>query len=311
MACLLGLLTSLEVVPGQGLEAEVAFLTLPVGARMVGIGRAAGALAGDPQEIRWNPGVLAWIADPTASISRYEGPFDFQVHELISTVPVGWVGTLGVSLMVQDFGEIPLSEGSSEGVLGTANPSNWVVSASLGRELLAGFYGGVTLKWIRSSLLESLEGTTYAADMGVLWRPFQRFPLHVGLVLLNLGPGLRLGDEATAPRDPLPSRLRLAGSYQLVRPVISDLPIGLTVAAALEQAVHHLETGSQYFGMELGVANTVFLRGGVVSETLIETSTGGTVGLGVAWERFRFDLAREMGVNALGDETQLSLQARF
>ncbi|HSG80752.1 MAG TPA: hypothetical protein VLC48_00770, partial [Gemmatimonadota bacterium] len=45
----------------QGFESEVAFLTAPMGARMVGIGRAAVSITGELQGIRWNPATLGSI----------------------------------------------------------------------------------------------------------------------------------------------------------------------------------------------------------------------------------------------------------
>ncbi|MDX1472857.1 MAG: hypothetical protein R3309_01735, partial [Reinekea sp.] len=87
--------------------------------------------------------------------------------------------------------------------------------------------------------------------------------------------------------------------------------VGFLVVADLEHALRDLATSSQYVGAELVIARSAFVRGGFIAETLLETNTGVTVGLGLAASSLRFDLARELGVNQLGDETHLSMSARF
>jgi hypothetical protein len=126
-----------------------------------------------------------------------------------------------------------------------------------------------------------------------------------------MGPGLRLGDEAGAESDPLPGRIRVGVGYDLLAHLRPDGDTRFRIAVDLEQALRDLATSSQFVGLELGVGEVLFLRGGLIAESLFETSTGSTVGIGVRLGAFQFDLAREMGVNQLGDETQLSLSARL
>jgi hypothetical protein len=83
------------------------------------------------------------------------------------------------------------------------------------------------------------------------------------------------------------------------------------MAFDMEHALRNLATASQYLGLEFGVRNTLFVRGGLVFETLIETNTGSTLGVGLRLGAVGFDLARELGVNQLGDETHLSLSVRL
>ncbi|NIR44731.1 MAG: PorV/PorQ family protein [Gemmatimonadetes bacterium] len=310
-----GLALTLLVCPpgatGQGFEDEAAFLTAPMGARIVGIGRAAVSIRGEVQGTPWNPATLAGINSVEPLASHYDGPLDFKFNYLAVAVPAGKVGVFSFAANVQSFGEISISDGLGT-TLGTVTPGNLIVTLSYGREILPRFALGVSGKWIRSELSGDLTGDTYAFDAGLLWRPWRAAPLDLGASLVNLGPDLRMGDGPNAGGSPLPGRLRFGASYDLLEHLVRpDGSLGLLIAVDVEHALRDLGTGSQFVGAELGIAGVLFLRGGYIAETLIETNSGATLGLGLAIGPARFDLARELGVNQLGDETHISLTARL
>jgi len=297
---------------GQDFDREVAFLTIPTGARVVGMGRAATALPGEPQGARWNPAILATVRWVEPLLSHYDGPLDFRVDQFAVAVPAGAAGVVGLSVALQSFGDIPLFRAESPDVqTGEVSPSNLVLAATLAHDLATGLYVGLTGKWIRSELISELEGSTYALDAGVLWRPAAALPLHVGVGVLNVGRGLRVGDAGQAMRDPLPSRLRVGASFDVLSYLRPEGDLGLLVAGELEHALRDMATGSQYVGAELSLRQALFLRIGHIAETLIDTNVGWTLGAGLAVGPVRFDLARELGVNQLGDETHVSLRARL
>jgi hypothetical protein len=296
-----------DAVGAQGFEDEVAFLTAPMGARMVGIGRAAASIRGELQGVPWNPATLGTIDYFEPLASHYDGPLDFRFNNLAVAVPVGSAGVFAVSANVQSFGEITLSS-SPDVPLGTITPSNLVLGLSYGRQILPRFGIGLTAKWVRSELSGDLTGDTFAFDAGLLWRPAVSLPLDIGASVLNVGRGLSIDG---AEPSPLPGRLRLGASYDVLSHLQPEGRFSLLLAVDLEHALRDLSAGSQFFGAEFGAAGILFLRGGYIAETLIDTNTGGTVGVGLALGRFRFDIARELGVNQLGDETHISLAARL
>ncbi len=298
-----------DLARAQDFENEAAFLTVPMGARIVGLGRAAVSIRGELQGVRWNPGTLGSVTSLEPLASHYDGPLDFEFNYLAVAIPAGAVGVFAIAADVQSFGEISLS--SAPGTpLGTITPSNLILSVTYGRELVPRFDVGVTAKWIRSELSGELTGDTFALDAGLLWRPLERVPLDFGASVLNLGPGLSLeGDQGR--RSPLPGRLRLGASYDLLGHLEPEGRVRLLIAIDLEHAVRDIGTGSQFLGAELGIADILFLRGGYIAETLIETNTGTTLGVGLSLGWLRFDLARELGVNQLGDETHISLAAKL
>jgi hypothetical protein len=293
---------------GQGFEREAAFLTVPMGARVVGIGRAAVSLNGELQGIRWNPAALASIQQVEPLASHYDGPLDFKFNYLAVAFPVGKAGVLAVAADVQSFGEVSLS-GATGAPSGVIEPNNLILGVTFGRELLPRLALGVTGKWVRSELGGELNGDTFAFDVGLLWRPLEQVPLDLGASTLNVGPDLKL--EQGGESNPLPGRLRWGASYDLLAHLLREGRLNLLVAFDSEHALRDLGTSSQFIGAELGIAHVLFLRGGYIAETLIETNTGGTFGVGLALGPLRFDLARELGVNQLGDETHITLAARL
>ncbi len=301
-----------DALLGQGVDREVAFLMVPTGARAVGMGRAGVTLSGDLQGARWNPAVTARINAIAPLVSSYDGPLEFRVNQLAVALPAFGLGVLSISAEVQDFGEIPLAgPASPDDVVGVITPNNLILSMGVGRAVLSGLSLGLTAKWIRSDLGGEADGSTFAFDAGLLWRPLEQVPLDLGASATNLGPGFRLGDELGSDREPLPARIRVGVGYDLLGHLRPDGGVRLRVAVDLEHALRHLQTGSQFLGVELGVRELLFVRGGWIAESLVETNTGSTVGLGLRLGAFQFDLAREMGVNQLGDETQLSLSANL
>lgn len=303
-------LVPLSASNGQDFDREVAFLLVPTGARAVGIGRAGVTLSGDLQGARWNPAAIAVVEDISPLVSSYDGPLDFRVNHFAVAVPAFGLGVLAVSAEVQDFGEIELAGPSSpDDVVGAIRPSNMILSLVFGRHVLQRVSMGVTAKWIRSDL-SGQYGATVAFDAGLLWRPLKDVPLDLGASTTNMGPGLQLGDQGLG-KDPLPTRIRAGVGYDLLGHLRPNGAVRLRVAVDIEHALRNLQTSSQFLGLEVGVGDALFVRGGLISESLIETNSGSTVGIGLRLGAFQFDLAREMGVNQLGDETQLSLGGRF
>lgn len=309
---LAGALLPLRAVCGQGFDREVAFLLVPTGARVVGMGRAGATLSGDLQGARWNPAAIAAVEDVSPLVSSYDGPLDFRVNHLAVAFPAFWLGVLALSAEVQDFGEIPLAgPASPDDVVGTVRPNNVILALVVGRRVLSRLSLGAAAKWIRSNLDGRTNGIAVAFDFGLQWQPIEHVPLDLGASATNFGSGLQFDDQPGSGSDPLPTRVRVGVGYDLLAHLRPKAGVRLRVAIDLEHALRDLKTGSRFFGLEAGVRDVLFVRGGVIAESLVETSTGSTVGIGLNLGALQFDLAREMGVNQLGDETQLSLSARL
>ena len=88
----------------QDFDRGVAFLTIPTGARLVGMGRAGTAVSGEFQGLRWNPAILSSVDGVAPLASSYDGPLDFRVNHFAVAVPVGAVGTLMFFYVIADWG---------------------------------------------------------------------------------------------------------------------------------------------------------------------------------------------------------------
>jgi hypothetical protein len=92
----------------------------------------------------------------------------------------------------------------------------------------------------------------------------------------------------------------------------ASLPARTTVHLAMDVQASPREwnTISQFAGVAIEYDEVLSARAGFIRETLLEASTGATFGLGIHIAAFTIDLAREMGVNQLGDETHFTLGFR-
>lgn len=278
----------------QGIESEAAFLTIPIGARLVGMGRAGVALE-DAQAAFYNPALVA-LAAPRVALHRYDGPIGFLVHDATAAFRAGALGNVQVGLQVQTFGEFEISD--EAGSLGTFDPQNVIGSVGLARSFGRSVAAGVRAKWIHSRVSPGGHGQGLGADAGVTFDA-PGLPIRIGLAALDVGPDLSIdGNDA-----PLPTRLR-AG-------VAGRIPAGdwnVLLAVDADASPHDTGVGGTRAGLAVGWRDAVTLRGGWLRETLVESNDGYTFGLGVRLGRFSVDFAREIGVNHLGDEIHFSLE---
>ncbi len=277
----------------QGIESEAAFLTIPTGARVVGLGRAGVAVA-DAQASFYNPALLA-LAPARIAVHRYDGPIGFLVHHATAGFDAGALGTVQVGLQVQTFGEFEISD--AVGSIGTFDPQNVIGSVALGRSF-GPIAAGARVKWVQSSVSPDGDDRGFATDAGLAFQ-VPGLPISVGVAALDVGADLRIDGQPA----PLPTRLR-AG-------LAARIPAGewsVLLAADADASPHDSHAGGQRAGAGVSWRDVVTVRGGWLRETLVETSDGYSFGLGVRLGRFAVDFARETGLNHLGDEIHISLE---
>ncbi|MFN2432746.1 MAG: hypothetical protein ABR599_08025, partial [Gemmatimonadota bacterium] len=143
---------------------------------------------------------------------------------------------------------------------------------------------------------------------------------------LNVGPDIEFeidegfGDDSDGEGggDPLPSRFRWGAAFEVrggddaAGDVVS--PYGLKLAADVEHNLREIGQASLFGGVAVDYRQLVILRGGVLRLDNAfgeESVSGAAIGAGVHWRNLRIDLAREIGVNEIGDEMHFSLGADF
>lgn len=328
----LALLAVLLALPASGVAQTVEDdaggligLSLPVGARILGQGRTAVARSGDLQAAPYNPAVLARIERGAVAFSRFEAA---ELADLASNYVAGaWTstwGTFAVQAVVDDFGEIVVTETSPEPV-GRIDVSDWAVGVSYANTWRETVAWGVTAKWYRADLGVE-DGSGPAFDAGIVYSPkADRLPLDIGVSVRNVGPDVEF--EESVPVDTgaggsetseehLPSEVRVGIA---VHPELG-LPEAyrVTLAFDIESDLRELSASSQHVGAAVVAHDVVVVRGGIVlvDNPFVEsgdesTNVGGSFGIGVRYEGFEADVAREVSVSELGDETHFSVGYRF
>ncbi len=307
-----------EIGDGGGLIG----LTLPVGARAVGQGRAAVAAAGELQALPYNPATAVGLEHGSLTFSRFEAA---EAAELSSNyLAGGWAtswGTLAAQVVLHDFGEIVVTDDSPDPI-GTIDVKEWVVGVTYANRWREKLAYGATAKLYTSDLGET-EGSTPAFDVGVVWSPRRTLPLHLAVSLRNLGPDLEYEDTGQSPDENgtsvrLPSRVRVGIAYRPDR--FPGLPEGYQVAlyGDTESDIEELSTTDLHAGAAVVVRDLIVLRAGLVmadnpyiDEGDGDREAGGSFGVGIRYEGFEADVAREVSVSELGDETHFSVGWRF
>lgn len=300
-------------------SAGLAALELPVGARPLGMGRAFVASAGDIQGLLYNPAGLAGRDSTGFTFSRYQGSSDLDVNGnfAAASIPLlAGVATLGVNY--EDLGEFTLT-GSTPDPLGTRDLRNLLLVGSYAVSLPPGLAVGASVKYLRSDLGVA-DGTGFAVDAGARFRAPAVLPVSLGLAVLNVGPDINFeldsgeGEQSDAGDEPLPSRLRYGASLELGDWMDPAGLYGLVIAADVEHDLRELGEVSVFGGAAIDFRDVVILRGGVLrlnNAFGAEATTGASLGAGVQWRGLRIDVARELGVNEIDDETHFSLGADF
>ena len=231
---LVSLLTITSMTPlfAQG-EATLLFLMINPGAREGGIGEAGVALAEDATAIYWNPAGLAFQYEDPEVDTRLEGSLmhvnwlpkfnlsDLYYDYLAGRYHLDNIGTVGLAVQFINYGEnVQTDVNGNEINRFTSN--EFALTGSYALKMSENMGLGVNLKFAYSRLsdvqVDAEEGrgvgTTFAVDLGYLYKPGFARKLNIGANLSNLGPKIAYVDDAQA--DPIPTNLRMGLAYRLV-----------------------------------------------------------------------------------------------
>jgi hypothetical protein len=206
--------------------------------------------------------------------------------------------TLGTSYALLDSGTQDLTDETGT-VLGSITVRQHQAIFSVAAGITRWMSGGANFKFVQfrqgcrgQCPNGGVTATTYAADLGLQLRPLSGQPLELGFLIAHLGP--RLDAEGLPRSEPLPSRLRVGGSYSILRE-FADEELRFRFLMEFEDRVRHLGDPSLSVGTEvsLGTNDQVSVRGGYIfgSRTQID---GAAVGLGLRYERFELGIARSL-----------------
>ncbi len=310
-ACVLALAATAGGVSAQDsdpVEAEGApFLLLPVGAQGVGLGRAMTAVA-SPEAVFWNPAGLAAVDRRRLLI--YRGSTlagDQTAFSVVFNKPA--LGSAAASYQLLDIGDQEVRDKNGQ-LLGTISLRSHLGVVSFATTLFRGLAAGLNFKVLH--FRESCRGqcfdagvsaTTYAVDVGLQSQPVADLPLRLGAMIAHVGPRLQFINAAQA--DPLPSRARISGAYQVLDPFTTDERFELWINVEVEDRLRSPGDASLYVGSELvaGAEEAVFVRAGYVFGELDQTD-GAAIGLGLRFQRFDLGIARSLAAADIGQESE-------
>jgi hypothetical protein len=303
-------------------------LVLPLGARTVGQGRAVAGERAELQALPYNPAAIVGLERGALTYSRFQGADleddldGFNGNYIAGAYVLPW-GTLAGHFVYQDLGQVLLTDTSPDPI-GSIDLSEWVVGLTYANEVRRKVAYGVTAKWYRSDLGVT-EASGPAFDAGVTYRPRERVPIALAASLRNLGPDLDFEDTEDAlpsaaggGEESLPSRVRVGIAVTPQRFPGLPAEYGVRLLFDIESDLRELSASSQHFGGVLTVHEAVEIRAGVLfadnpflDEGEGDRLVGGAFGIGLRLQGFEAEIAREVSVSDLGDETHFGVGWSF
>jgi long-subunit fatty acid transport protein len=287
------------------------FLSIPVGARAVGMGGAFVAMADDASAMYWNPAGIGRLVQSEAIFthSAWVADLDFNYGGVV--VPVSGFGTLGLSFTSLSMADMErTTEEQPEGTGEFFSAGSFAVGLSYARNLTEWFSIGGTAKYINEHIWNS-NATGFAIDVGTLFTtPFTGVKFGAGIS--NFGSKLQIrGDDLLVLKDISPNHGNNANVNASLGTDPFDLPLVLRIGVAYEpivsddrhltfvvDAVHPNDNSESIsVGTEFsGVGNIVSIRGGYMALGQRDSEERYTLGGGVKFNAdnnlaFRFDYA--------------------
>ena len=288
-------------------------MLLPIGARQTSMAMAVTPIS-SPDAVFYNPAGLAQLDGNHFVIHHLES--DIQPFDAFTLLlSPGNLAVFGISYALSDHGDQDLT-GENEQVVGRISSADHLLIASFATNLLANFTAGLNYKFFNwriecSGVCSDFDrnAKTHAVDIGVQYQPSWFSSLRIGAALLNAG--LPLQVENAEQSDPLPTRLRLGVSYDVMQHFDSIGPYSLVVLVeAQEDDWKRPTTPRGAVAMEASVADFVFLRAGYGAGEGLEA--GPAVGVGVVYSSINVAVAKRVNGGVLGDEPfQLTVDVGF
>jgi hypothetical protein len=282
-------------------------LLLPTGAKAVGMGRAVTAAEGSESAF-WNPAGLAPIGENRFVVLR-GSPLAGEATAFSLVLARPPLGVLAFSYQLLDLGDQDFTD-KDQNVIGTVSFRDHLGIVSVATEILPGLNAGVNFKIFQTRVScrgqcadAGVTGTAYALDFGIQSRPFSNLPLRLGAMVAHAGPDLQIINAEQA--DPLPTRARIAGSYEVLNHFTEREDLELWAAAELEDRLRELGSPVLYLGAEFvaGRGDQIFVRAGY-GQGQSGQLAGTSVGLGIRYQQFEVGIGKSLSGTSLSDQTE-------
>ncbi len=275
------------------------FLSIPVGARALGMGGAFAAIASDASAIYWNVSGIARLQSAEAMFDHASWIGDLNLNYGAIVLPLESLGSVGLSFTSMSTDEMERTTvDQPEGTGEFFSVGSIAIGVSYAKNLTDWFSIGGTFKYVSEHIWNS-SATGYALDVGTLFdTPFTG--LRFGAGISNFGTKMQIdGDDLLVLKDistnagnnpninahlttegfDLPLTLRIGFAYEPLR----DEDQALTIVA---DALHpndnseSINVGAEYEFFQRIIA----LRGGYKGLGTKDSEEEYTFGGGVRYE---------------------------
>jgi len=247
--------------------------------------------------VGYNPAVMGEIEKTQIGISYSKWFMDTR-HSFVGIgMDSGRNHKFGISVIRFDSGEI---EGRDENGIKKGNYTNYDQSINFNFGFKGESYSaGAGVKYIESKISD-VRASGFVFDFGIIKR-LVFLPLDVGLSVLNAGSGIKYIEK----REKLPTTLRLSFGVR----AMSVLRIVGDVNYDVYNKTKEIRVGSEY-GIGLGGAGSLYLRGGVYNLENIKEFGDFGGGIGFRTRKINFD-AGIVNKKNLGSVTRFSINTSF
>ncbi|HPN38428.1 MAG TPA: PorV/PorQ family protein [Melioribacteraceae bacterium] len=178
------------------------FLSIGQGARAAGMGSAYVGVSNDPTSLYWNPAGIAKQEGAAIVVDHTRWIADVKYNFIAATYNLGSMGSLGLSLISSDIGEMDVTTiEEPEGTGETYTAQDFAVSIAYAINLTDNFSIGFNPKFVHQKIWR-MSATSFAVDLGVQYiTPFDGIVLAASMS--NFGSKMKMeGNSSLVLYDP-------------------------------------------------------------------------------------------------------------
>lgn len=275
------------------------FLSIPVGARSLGMGGAFVSLADDASSMYWNPSGIARLQKREAMVYHADWVADIDFNYAGFILPLAEAGVLGFNLTMLSYGEMErTTEDQPDGTGDFFTAGSFAFGVSYGRSLTDWFSIGINAKYVQETIWNS-SASGFAIDLGTLFTtPFPG--VRFGAGISNFGQKLQIrGDDLLVQKDISPNQGNNPNINANLTTDRFDLPLNLRIGISYEPvanddqrlifAVDAAHPNDNAESLNLGFEYSLFqrmisVRGGYKALGARESEEQFTFGAGLLYE---------------------------
>ncbi len=286
------------------------FLLIEPSARIAGMGNAGVTSYKEVTSAFYNPAALGKLYKSDVQFTHNDWLAGIRYDYAALAVKLDEVNTLSLSFTSLNSGEIDVR--TVEQPLGTGERytvSNIAIGLGYGRRLSDRFALGLQVSYIQETIWRS-SLSTFAINFGTLYR-LSDDGIHIGASISNYGmPASYSGSDLRirynhnpdqhGTIDNVPAEIK---TDEFPLPIVFRVGIGYPLRVGMNSelflavdAYHPSDnTESMSFGAEWGYRHMIFLRGGYQKLFEEDSEVGLTLGIGLQYELFDYDIRFDYG----------------